>query len=170
MSLFKCAVNRWRLLQAFQTSVYCKLSGNLSWFLYSQGLFKFLKRDQNHKCSLLIHIYLIYKQTFILGIKNMFKKVKEIIWSSQTHQNTFEDGAVFIVVFRESRHCKKKRRLVFLLENKPYFFFQLMTRLVECSSRIICKTTSFVPCCSVNESVLWTSWDLHYFQIVQARE
>lgn len=62
------------------------------------------------------------------------------------------------------------KRLVLLLENRSYFFFQLMTRLIECSSRITCKTKSLVPCCSVNESVLWTSWDLHYFQIVQARE
>lgn len=64
VSLFKCAVNRWRLLQAFQISVYCKLSGNLSWFLYSQGLFKSLKKEENCKWSLLIHVYLIHKQTF----------------------------------------------------------------------------------------------------------
>lgn len=75
--------------------------------------FKFLKRDQNHKSSLLTHVYLIHNQAFILTIKNVFKKVMQIIWSSQTHQITVEDGATFIVVFRESRRC----------EIKDWFFF-----------------------------------------------
>lgn len=47
----------------------------------------------------------------------------------------------------------------------PYFYPQLMMRLVECSSRIICKTKSLDPCCLVNENVLWTSWDLLSFKL-----
>lgn len=50
----------------------------------------------------------------------------------------------------------------------PYFSFQLTLWFVQCYHRIICKISSPLPHCLMDENVPCTSWDLHYFQTVQA--